>query len=70
MRYDRNISDGMGVIIAVVAIAALIVIGLVYFLQPAETSRPVTGEAPTQSVPAPATPSKQPGPQPAPEPKG
>ena len=50
---DRN--KGMGGIIAVVAIAALVIVGLLYTMQPqTETPARVTSEAPNATTPPPS----------------
>lgn len=62
--YDRAIdrSEGMGAVVAVVALAALIIVGLLYLMHPgSETPGRVTSEGPAAtapSVPAPAKPSE------------
>jgi len=54
LREDRK--EGMGAIIAVIAIAALIIVGLLYIMQPpADSPRSITSEAPSRTAP-PATP--------------
>jgi hypothetical protein len=50
---DRG--EGMGAIIAIVAVAALIIVGMLYIMQaPPEARRAVTSEAPTVTNPVPA----------------
>jgi hypothetical protein len=52
---DMRRSEGLGAIIAVVAVAAVIIVGLLYILQPpAELPRRVTSEAPSAISPFPA----------------
>jgi hypothetical protein len=51
---DMDRSEGLGAIIAVVAVAAVIIAGMLYIMQPpAETPNRVTGEAPSAKTPAP-----------------
>ena len=53
---DVDRSEGLSAIVAVVAVAAVIIAGLLYILQPpAGTPGTVTSEAPTVTTPAPAT---------------
>jgi len=57
-RLDRG--DGMGAIIAVVAVAALIIVGMLYIMQPpADAPSSITSEAPAKTAPAPAAPAPQ-----------
>ena len=52
---DADPGEGMGAIIAVVAVAALIIVGMLYIMQPPpETPGAVTSEAPSTTTPAPA----------------
>lgn len=54
-------SEGMGAIIAVVAVAAVIVMGLIYLMQsPVEPTRSVTSQAPTTTAPSQAPPATPP----------
>jgi hypothetical protein len=51
---DVDRSEGLSAIVAVVAVAAVIIAGLLYILQPpAGTPGTVTSEAPTVTTPAP-----------------
>lgn len=61
---DADRGEGMGAIIGVVAIAALIIIGMLYIMQPpADTPGSVTGQGPSTTTPAPTpAPSKTPEP--------
>jgi hypothetical protein len=52
---EMDRSEGLGAIIAVVAVAAVIIAGMLYILQPpAEAPNRVTSEAPSATTPAPA----------------
>jgi hypothetical protein len=55
---DPDRSEGMGAIIAVVAVAALIIVGMLYIMQPPSDSPTSTTQAPsptaTKPIPAPA----------------
>ena len=51
---DVDRSEGLSAIVAVVAVAAVIIAGLLYILQPpAGTPDTITSEAPTVTTPAP-----------------
>jgi hypothetical protein len=52
---DIDRGEGLGTIIAVVAVAGVIIAGMLYIMQPpAETPNRVTSEAPSATTPAPA----------------
>jgi hypothetical protein len=57
MNRDRDSSEGMGAIIAVVAIAALVIMGMLYIMQP-PTDAPATTT--TQAPAGPNSPPAQP----------
>jgi hypothetical protein len=51
---EMDRSEGLGAIIAVVAVAAVIIVGMLYIMQPpAETPGTVTGQAPSVTTPEP-----------------
>lgn len=66
-RVER--SEGTGAIIAVVAVAALIIVGMLYIMQPpADVPASMSSEAPAKTAPAPAAPSTPAPVTPAPSP--
>jgi ferritin-like metal-binding protein YciE len=69
MRRDPNRREGMGAIVAVVAVAALIIVGLLYIMQsPSETPSTASSESPATSAPSTPKPTPAPTPTPAPAP--
>jgi hypothetical protein len=56
---DTSRGDGLGAIIAVAAVAGIIIVGLLYIMQPpAPGPTSVTTEAPPVTTPAPARPAE------------
>jgi hypothetical protein len=69
MRRDPNRREGMGAIVAVVAVAALIFVGMLYIMQsPSETPSTASSESPATSAPSTPKPTPAPTPTPAPAP--
>ena len=61
MQQNRPGSEGMGTIIAVLAIAALLVIGMLYIMQaPSEPPSSATSEGPAKTAPAAPAPAPKP----------
>ncbi|HWB44046.1 MAG TPA: hypothetical protein VG900_01275 [Hyphomicrobiaceae bacterium] len=53
MRRNPNRNEGMGAIVAVVAVAALIIIGMLYIMQsPSETPSTASSEPPATTAPS------------------
>jgi hypothetical protein len=69
MRRDPNRREGMGAIVAVVAVAALIIVGMLYIMQsPSETPSTASSEPPATTAPSTTKPAPAPTPKPAPAP--